>query len=160
MLEQELRIATFNLQILDMLTRDLTDEHIKTKANGVGHTPAWILGHLAIAQDFALKMLGAPTRCPAEWMGWFGPGSKEDATPSVTKADLLQAIRSGHEAVADAVKRADAGRIDSPHGIAFLADTPFETFGHAISNLMTGHEAMHTGQLSAWRRQMGFPPLF
>lgn len=38
--------------------------------------------------------------------------------------------------------------------------TPITTKGHLFTQLMTIHEACHLGQLSAWRRQAGFKPLF
>jgi uncharacterized damage-inducible protein DinB len=43
-----------------------------------------------------------------------------------------------------------------PHEVEFLKPTPLKTNRHLLSHLMTTHESMHIGQLSTWRRQMGF----
>jgi len=33
------------------------------------------------------------------------------------------------------------------------------TRGDLLAHILTTHEATHLGQLSAWRRQLGFPPV-
>jgi len=161
MLENELTLYAFNLQYCRTLTIDIPDEKLTHQIAPGVNTPHWILGHLAIATDFAAGCLGLPKTCPAEWHREFGPGSRPTDPQAfrVKKADLLHAIRSGHERVAAAIPHADSAAMAKPHGAAVLKDTPIKTVGELLAHLMTTHAAVHLGQLSVWRRAMGFPPL-
>jgi hypothetical protein len=85
----------------------------------------------------------------------FAPGSdpgKLNEVPS--KQDLLQALAEGHGLVAAALASADEHRLQEPHSIQFLLGA-LPTKADLLSHLLTTHEAVHWGQLSAWRRARG-----
>lgn len=162
MYENELVMYAFNLHMLHGLTHDLTDEHMGQRVSGVGHSPRWILGHLAISTDLAAQLVGGEGRCPAAWHQAFGPGSTDDLTdaPQPSREELVAAIKRGHEQVSARAKHATPEAMSGPPPVDLFKGTPITTEGQLFTLLITVHESYHLGQLSAWRRQVGFTPLF
>jgi hypothetical protein len=76
-----------------------------------------------------------------------------------TKAELMSALRKGHERVAAASAKPDPAILTKPQPIPFMNDTPIKTVGDLLSHLMTTHAATHLGQLSYWRRMTGAKPM-
>ena len=62
-------IFTFkvNLEHLEKLVQDLTDEQMVQQPHGVVNHPAWTLGHLASDSDIMAKMLGLDSTFPTDW---------------------------------------------------------------------------------------------
>lgn len=161
MFERETMLYAFNLQMAGRLAADVDDAVLYQALPGGGNPPVWILGHLAISTDYALQILGREKQCPAEWHREFGPGSDPaGVTVRPTKAELLNALEAGHARVTAAIGEADLSRLAKPHRVEFIRDSPIQTNGDLLSHLLTTHAAMHLGQLSMWRRQMGHRPLF
>lgn len=159
-----LTIYAFNLRVCESLMSDISqDEMLQQPSSGV-NPPAWLLGHLALGTDYALKMMDQPMRLPNEWHEQFGPGSKPEALGDKTpkQEELLIALKDGHAAVAAALPEVAAERLAEPNPLTdlpFLVET-LPTVGDLLAHLLTTHEAAHLGHLSNWRRQMGRPPLF
>lgn len=162
MFAQETKLFRFMLGYLQRLVGDLTDEELSRPVSGAVNPPAYVLGHLAISNDFALQILGEAPVCPQEWHEAFGPGSSPESLriPLPTKAELMTAIETGHARVCEAVKTASPEALAEPQTFPFFRNTPIETLGDCISLLMTTHFATHIGQLSVMRRQLGHTPLF
>jgi hypothetical protein len=160
--ERELRINGLMNGMLSRLLQDVDDTQLVTPIASGGNPPAWILAHLAVANDYALRMMGEPRVCSSEWHKRFGPGKspREDNGPLPTKAELLQKLDEGRQAVASAAPKADPARMDVPQTVDFFKGTPVETNGDIVAHLMTTHMALHLGQLSAWRRVQGKAFLF
>lgn len=158
MFETELKLYEFMKGFCQLMAADVKEDQLAHRAFPTGNPPGWILGHLAICTDYAAKILGGERACPRDWHVKFGPGSTPgdtlDAYP--TKGELLDAYVKGHERVAEVVKKGPHENLDEPHTIEFLKVTPVQTNRDLVAHLMTTHEAMHIGQLSTWRRQMGF----
>jgi hypothetical protein len=153
----------FTLARVERLMADVPQEQmLHQPAPGV-NPPAWLLGHLAIATDYALGLLGKPNRLPAEWHQRFGPKSPSvtDDGQTPTKDELLLALREGYAAVLTALPEADPAAMAAPNplSIPFLQET-LPTAGELLGHLLTTHAAEHVGQLSSWRRQTGRAPLF
>jgi len=159
--EQESRLYGFALQMCRMLTADLDDSKLTIQPMAEVNHPAWILGHLAVATDYALQTMGQRRVCSKEWHEKFGRGSKPLPERSIypTKDELFSAIERGHELVTSALQNAPAERLSAPNPVDFLKK-PLPTVGDLLAHLMTTHVAFHLGQLSMWRRQMGFAPIF
>lgn len=160
MYDRERRIYAWNLEYLTKLIADVDDEGM-AKRPAPGINPAiWILGHLTIATDYARRQLGLGRACPKEWHVDFGPGTVplEGKRPYPSKAELVEAHRKGHEEVSAAAANARPEDLDRPHEIDFLLSR-LPTKGDLLAHLMTSHEATHVGQLSAWRRLCGLPPV-
>ena len=162
MFERELRLNGLMNGYLSRLLQDLDEAQLAVPIAGGGNPPAWILAHLAVANDYALRMLGEPRVAPSEWHKRFGPGKSptEDGGTLPSKTDLLQKLEEGRKALAAAAAKADPARMSERQNVDFFKDTPIETNADVVAHLMTTHLAGHLGQLSAWRRVQGKPPLF
>ena len=161
MFEREAKLYAFMLNYTKDLMADLDDARLAEQPlPGMNH-PAWILGHLAIATDYTLKLSGQEPRCPEAWHTQFGPGSvpSTDRTAYPSKAAFMEALISGHAAATEAATHIDPKRLDQPHGIPMEFLNAIPTVGELLAHLMTTHEATHVGQLSAWRRAMQLPSI-
>jgi hypothetical protein len=160
MFERESTLYAFQLGLCKLLSKDLDDTKLAYQPTPGTNHPAWILGHLAVATDYALRTLGEQPACPEDWHKKFGIGStvvpERSAYPS--KAELLSAIESGHERVTRALQTVSEERLQRPNKFEFLK-AALPTLGDLIGHLMTTHVGFHLGQLSMWRRQMGFKPI-
>lgn len=160
MFEYARKLYDFQLDYARLLVRDIDDARLAEQpVSGMNHG-AWILGHMAISTDFALPLFGEPKVCSEDWHARFGPGSvvQTDRGAYPGKEELLDALARGHEAVARASMIATPEAMERLHPveIAFLKQS-LPTVGDLVSHLMTTHEAIHLGQLSAWRRALGMP---
>lgn len=158
MFERESKLCAFAIEYCRKLMRDIPDEKLAIQpASGMNH-PAWVMGHLAVVADMALKMLGQPAKCPREWRALFGMG----AQPSTDRAlypsceVLLKAVESGYRAIIVAVQQAPAELVDAPHSAPFFKEE-LPQVGDLLGHIMTTHFTMHLGQVSAWRRTQGMP---
>ena len=122
------------------------------------NTPQWVFGHLAVCTDYGLKLLGQPTACPKAWYAAFGIGSDpaKPPEPQPSKAELLEALASGHARLNAAMAEATPEQLATANPFDFLAKA-LPTVGDLLAQLTTAHPAMHLGQLSAWRRVNGLP---
>ena len=162
MFERELRLYAYARDYLHRLADDIPDQQLAEQVGGAGHTPLWILGHLTIVNDAGLGLLGRRPRCPNDWHRHFGTGSPPHGLgiePRPSKAELLSAFDETADALAAAVPQAGADWEGAEQPLDFLKPL-IRTNGDLLGHLLTTHLATHCGQLSAWRRQMGFPHLF
>ena len=149
----------------ERLTADLTDDQLDQRPAGNVTPPVWLLGHMAIAAPYALNLLGRGDRgdyVPPSWAENFGPGTVPldyaDGFEPPAKAELLAAIREGHARVEAALDEADLDSLNlhEPNPVEFLRG-PFPTKRDFLAHLLSTHDAIHLGQLSAWRRAAGLP---
>ena len=158
MFERESKLCAFAIEYCRKLMRDIPDDKLAIQpAPGMNH-PAWVMGHLAIVADSALRMLGQPAQCPREWRTLFGMGSQPSTDRSIYPSceELLKAVESGYRAVITAVQQAPASVIDAPHTAPFFKEE-LPQVGDLLGHIMTTHFSMHLGQISAWRRTQGLP---
>jgi hypothetical protein len=144
------------------LVDDIPDERLAAQpVPGVTmNHAAFLLGHLAWANDNGRAMLGHAAAFPAEWIPLFKTGAAPlpERAKYPTKHELLAALDVAHEGLSAAVAAATPEQFAAPAPDRMRARFP--TVGHLIAGLMTGHYANHLGQLSAWRRAMGFKGVF
>ena len=161
MLERELTLYKFNLNYLKLLAADLDESAMGTAPFEGANPPVWILGHLAVATDYAARILGLERACPKQWHAQFGPGSKPAALvpPLPAKEELVAAIENGHRRVAEAAPAASAEVLSQPHAIELLKPTVLKTNGDVLAHLMCTHASFHIAQLSACRRKTGKGPV-
>ncbi|HEY2893745.1 MAG TPA: DinB family protein, partial [Pirellulales bacterium] len=150
MFERELTLYKFNLNYLRLLAADLEEDNLGKAAFPGGNPPVWILGHLAVATDYAGRLLGLRPECAREWHTQFAPGTKsaDVVAPYPSKGDLLGALEAGHRRVSEAVPSASSEALSQPHNVELLKPTVLKTFGDVLAHLMTTHEAFHISQLS------------
>lgn len=118
--------------------------------------PAWVLGHLAFVASYALKNFGQAMLVDESYAKLFGPGSKPVPDRGVypSKEALLAAYEAGHAAVDTAVANLTAEQLSAPNPVRRLAHR-LPTMTGFVGHILTSHEAIHLGQLSAWRRVTG-----
>jgi DinB superfamily len=127
---------------------------------GMNH-PAWIVGHLVATMEFGAKLAGATYKAPDGWSDLFGMSStpSDDASKYPDMATLLAELDKAVAAVTPSLES-----INSDALAAQMPDEGFRkmmpTVGDGLTFLINGHITMHIGQLSAWRRACGMPPLF
>ncbi len=153
----ELKLFAFHHAFAHLLADPVPAERFAEQpAAGVNH-PAWVVGHLAFAADFGLKMCGAPITCPEDWPTLFGIGSVPvaDLGAYPPKAELLAAYDLAHVKLTAAVPHADPTALAGPQPLDFMRPH-IQTVGELLSHILSTHEAFHLGQLSTWRRVVGF----
>lgn len=152
----------FHLDYAHTLVADLDEKQMQTSA-GPGHEnhPAFTLGHLCIASAMICEDLGLERDLPAGWAELFeraGPADRQlPQAQSVfpSKQALLDELVRQHERVVAALRDADLTAFDG--AMKWWLDRWMPSGLEAIVFLCTSHEAMHLGQLAAWRRAMGLP---
>jgi len=161
MFEREIRLNGLMNRLLTGMLADMDEAQLLAPISDVGNPPAWILGHLVVCNDYALRMLGGPRLAPAEWHKRFGRGMspKDDPNPLPSKRELVEKLAEGREQVVAAAAKVDPERMNQPHSVELFKDSPLQTQGDILAHLMTTHFAGHVGQLSVWRRTYGKPPL-
>lgn len=149
----------------EQLAADLSEEQFVLQPGPGMNPPAWILGHVAVVGNFALSILdGLGVEAEAvDLPGWrenFGIGSEPlayaDGFTPPTADELRAAVKETHDRVHAATARVTAEMAASPLGIERLAGR-FPTHGDLLTHLLTTHDAVHWGQLSAWRKAADLP---
>ena len=156
MFERECALYDFLREYAHRLTGDLSDSDLgRQPAPGI-NPPGWILGHLVVAADYGLQLLGVAKVCPDAWHARFKPTSVPDGGPYPPLAELLAKYDEVHAALPAAALRATSEWAGNPHPFEPLREA-LPTQGMLMAHLLTTHEAIHLGQLSAWRRAAGLP---
>jgi uncharacterized damage-inducible protein DinB len=160
--ESEAVLNAFLLNYLRQSLADLPEEKLDEVPIADLHSLRWILTHLAIVADMGLVLLGKAKECPGAWHAAYGPKSTGRTHEKIrpTRIELTEKIDSLYPKVVEAAKSASAELLDQQHPLELLRSTTIQTNRHLMAHLLTTHFAIHLGQLSAIRRQMGFPHLF
>ncbi len=155
-----LAVHEFNHAYLLELAEPISDAALDARPAPRINTPAWILGHLAIAFELSSSRLGLPPMLPEDWTKTYGPGSTGSAPNHPGKAALLDRLEACRRRLLDAYQAAPQSLLDALHPVEFFHTTPVNTIGKAVANILTGHYCTHIGQLTVWRRLSGFDPIF
>ena len=161
MFENECVLNEFMVEYMNLLVADIDESEFDHQPIEGFNPPRWTLGHLAIYTDYALRATGGRFQCPKQWHRSFARGTTSDQTPEdlPSKNELIKKIIDGFSTVRDRCQQMDASAVAARHSVPFLSSTPLTTVGHVVSHLMTTHFSGHLGQLSAWRRACGRPPV-
>lgn len=160
MFDQLETLNRFARGYLHTLAADLADDELTSLSESTGKTPHWILGHLRIAAEFGIRMLGEQPGCGEDWFAAFGPGSTPGATtPEFTVSDVVTAIDTAYDRLLGLCREADPEVLAEPHGFKPL-EPALMSKQDMMSHLLTTHFTYHVAQLSACRRGKGLGPLF
>jgi hypothetical protein len=160
--ENERSIYRFMQGFGESLIAEITANEAFTQVCDNGNHPAWILGHLALVADRMATTLGAaPALDHDEWGKLFGLGSEPvgDGLGYPAWDELVAAWKAGHARLDAAATDPDEAILQRPNPNERTRPA-LPTFGHLLTFILTGHESMHLGQLSTWRRVQGHAPLF
>jgi hypothetical protein len=154
-------LDVFNINRLygeQLLSATPAEQFCQVPHPGMNH-PAWIAGHITITHRRVGKELGAELEIPDGWPELFGKGSRPqpDAALYPAKEELVRAFLEGHEKLAAAFAVVTPEQLAAPN--VKWRPSRMETIGAMTMHIMTTHEALHLGQLSAWRRAMGMPTI-
>lgn len=151
-----------NLHQAEVLFATIPAERMTEQPRVVNH-PAWTLAHLIhyhrpilnLARGEAVQDPGKHSDAPH-----YDAGSTpvDDLSQYPTKDELLMSFRDGHERIAHALEVAPADLMEQPAGLPRWAES-FGATADALGYLMIFHEAVHLGQVMAWRRALGMGPL-
>ncbi|MEL6797402.1 MAG: DinB family protein [Planctomycetota bacterium] len=126
----------------------------------ISNHPAWVCGHLSLYPGRAAGMLNldVDVDVPDAWEALFGPKSEciDDADGSryPAMAELVNTMIAHQRAIAGALTNIDDAALAAPTPIERYRDR-FPTIMTAVDFLITTHQMLHLGQLSAWRRMEG-----
>lgn len=156
MISEILSSYDLHLEFLRRLVSDLSDEQMVSQPDGVPNHPAWTIGHLVYSCQAMGGELGIPAWLPNVWETLFTTGSTPvaDAVVYPNKETLLKAIEDGRDRLAKAMTSIGAAGLAEPLPDARYRDR-FPTIAHAAIHILSGHTALHLGQLTVWRRALG-----
>ena len=123
---------------------------------GHANSVKWIAGHLALGMEFGLNLLGEPTENLEALMPIYGPGSPGGRVgdDGKTQSELVSELRSAGDRLKQAVLVMDPAVLATPNATPFLAQE-LPTVGDLLGHVYTTHIALHMGQISQMRREMG-----
>jgi len=153
----------FNLAYAKALVNDLTDKQMTTiPANGLENHPAFTLGHLISGCAVLAEDLDAKFEMPENWKELFlrkGPGDSRKPEPDKNKYPskqlLLNELEDQHEKIKELLNGINENELNKQFEWRFGQYMP--TLLDIIVFMCINHEAMHLGQLAAWRRAVGLP---
>lgn len=119
--------------------------------------PAWLLGHLLLADGYLLFLLGLqplPDDFPL-LLQRYGPAFAPDgSSQNHSRDELMERLRQTNERRVARVAAMTADELAAPMSDPLLARVQ-PTIGHHLQSLVF-HEGHHAGQLSSWRKTHGF----
>jgi uncharacterized damage-inducible protein DinB len=148
------------------LVADLNDDQmVKQPAPKMNH-PAWVLGHLLQVEYAFLGTIHGqitpafPEFIDETWKATYGNKSEPVADKSKYKPKhfYVEKLSEAREKIIARLKDMKPADFQAPHPDPARRER-FPTVGHAVMLYGTWHEAYHSGQLSAWRRVQGLPPV-
>lgn len=155
-------VACFDrsLNYMRDLVSDLSDQEMVQQPPGVPNHGAWTLCHIIFSCQEIAGEFGAAPWLPTDWESQFGYGTSPGRISSLysCKAGILAALE-------DAAKRLRAVLLGLDESILArpLRDREsrevFPTTEDALLQVVAAHTAFHAGQLAAWRRAIGRPPV-
>lgn len=151
----------FNLLYAKELVRDLTESEMTTiPSSGLENHPAFTLGHLVSGSALLAEDLGGSFVMPEQWKELFlrnGPGDPRKPDPDPAKYPgkklLLEELVRQHSNVKAILITLDDKKFTERIKWRFSKFMP--TVYDLVVFMCINHEAMHLGQLAAWRRAMG-----
>ena len=168
-MESAIRLYAWNLRYATALVEDLSEaQSTESLGTGFENHPAWTIGHLVTGSDILAEDLGLERDLPEGWKELFerrGPGDSRLPDPDPEVYPPMEALLAELERQHLRVERAwrdkltqgmpGGSELESPIKWRFDDDLP--TLSDAVVFLAVSHEAMHLGQLAAWRRARGLP---
>ena len=154
---------SFNEEYARKLVADLKEEEMtQIPAAGLINHPAWTLGHLISGRALLAEDLGAEFFIPVGWSELFlrkGPGDPRAPASNTElypkKDELLRELHNQGEALKPLLLNLRPHQLEESFQWRF--QSCFPSLGDMLLFMCANHEAMHLGQLAAWRRAMELP---
>ena len=148
-------------QVAQELVADLSDEQMvgQPVAGIAMNHPAWVLSHLSVYGPVLKGILrGEPVDDPISHK--YGRGSQplRDVGAYLPNSTLISSYTAAYDDAAIAFADATSERLSQPTPIERWRER-FPTIAFLPGQFLVKHNAYHLGQLSAWRRASGLPPI-
>jgi hypothetical protein len=154
----------------EKLVKDIPAEQFAHMPHPTMNHPAFCLGHLSLYPNKVLGLLGVeqapPHRLPHRpnppgWDELFEMGAlcveQDGRYPS--KDEIIGHYTERHRAAAEALKDVSDETLARQNPIEGRFREMCPTVGAAVNFMLNNHQMLHLGQISAWRRAMGLPPV-
>ncbi len=149
-------VGKLHLDYAKKLVADIPDEKMCVQPlPGMNHA-AWVLGHVAFVFDSMARVFDLPPSMSKEWVDLFKPSSQPSTDRAMypSKAALLETYEKNYHRLLEVVQTATPEFLDREFPNPRLRPL-LPTIGVAMVHVLTSHQAVHLGQLSAWRRAQG-----
>ena len=158
MIEHVKRAVAMNQHYAKVHLEDIPDDLWCRRAEATWQHPASILAHLVCTYEFGRVSLGGEPWLPPEWGQKFAGSAAAEAAPSAypPETELIAALDRERSALLAMLESATPEDLAKPVADERIRDI-LPTAGDMLVAMLTVHESMHLGQLSAWRRAMGLP---
>ncbi len=141
-----------------LLVADIPPDAMHLQATPGERHPAWLLGHLLLADTYLIYLLGSQP-LPEDFgalLERYGPATTPDTSSTYDSKELLIArLRETNTIRRSRVSSMSTDDLAAPLSDELLARAQ-PTIGHHVQSLIF-HEGYHAGQLSSWRRAHRFP---
>ena len=161
-LSREIQVYQFLQSYGESLLAELATDRTLTRMSDTGHHPMWLMGHLAfVGQRMVAAFGGEPAVDLEDYGRRFGIGSELSDNPDdyPTWNQVLGVWRDAHRQLPELAPSLTDEQLAEPNENPRMSEA-LPTKADFYAFVLTGHEAMHLGQLSAWRRSQGLPRLF
>jgi len=121
--------------------------------------PAFIYGHLSLYAPKVLWQLSAPApTIPEHFENLFSKNAtcKDDPDLYPPMDEITAFFFEGHRMMVGALRSTPNATFDKPNPAGGKMAERFPTLGSVQAFYCGGHIMMHLGQMSAWRRMMGY----
>ncbi|MEM0984435.1 MAG: DinB family protein [Planctomycetota bacterium] len=146
-----------NIETAKKLTADIPCDDCAKLPHAHAKHPAWVIPHLAMANKFALGMMGIECDVPDAWTETTDGGSKPEADRAryPKKDEAMAALEKSSEQLIAAFEGLsdDVLAADLPHE-GFRA--AFPTIADGMHYIMAQHPEYHIGQMATWRAATGY----
>lgn len=154
LLSTGLSALTFSRHVFTRFIDNIPEDKFGFRPGGKANHALWILGHIPTTDAQFMEGLGAERSVPKEWDALFG--YKSEIQDDLSKYPSVADVRAAF----DGTRAALVSWFESMDDEALLKPMPedWQTFAPTFAALMSslaGHEALHAGQLTVIRRELG-----
>ncbi|QQE10737.1 DinB family protein [Planctomycetota bacterium] len=157
--EQLLQAYELHKNITISLIDTIPAERFTEQPEGIKNHPAWILGHMVVAENNAYKLITGKSICSDEENELFTVGSEPvgDAGLYPDKTALVEKYLEMHRLLSEALEDCLSEVFAREMPVERLKPR-FPTLGTFFVHVCSGHEGYHLGQMNVWRKVTGLAP--
>lgn len=160
LLASGLQAMRFGRGFLKMMLEQTSDElFYKPAFEGANHA-AWVVGHLALTDNYFLTdVAGQESKIPEGWDALFGVNTKAVPDPKKypSRTELMKVLDERRAALESWLSTLSDAELLKPIEGDFAM---FAANRAQLGSSCSFHDAFHAAQISATRRVSGLPPLF
>ncbi|MHC4562729.1 MAG: DinB family protein [Planctomycetota bacterium] len=150
-----IEVSRLNAQYAEANLADIPDDRMCYRPNDGMNHPAWLVGHIVFSYEGMVSMLGGESKLPEGWKELFDTFEMADEPERYpSKQQLTDALKDAHRRLETLVEAVSPVVLERPIEDENFKEV-FPRVGDLLTGIMTIHEAVHLGQLSAWRGALG-----